>query len=273
MFKLSSLQSAALAKLPVHIQAQISKPLVALRAERYITQDPRSLQMLKAANQVAFAKGRQPVLITGESGTGKEIIAQIMLENRSVKEFYPANCAGVVDTLFESILFGHVRGSFTGAVNDRPGLLVAAGEGIVFLDEVGELPLNQQAKLLRAIQERKVQPVGAEREVPIKCRFVFATNKNLADMVAKGQFRDDLFYRISALTLSTYPLRERPDDAILIAAQKCQDNYWDMPDMIPPAVTNSTGNVRALENWLLQRTVYGVGRDGINPAMGENIVA
>ena len=258
-----------LARLPLKLRADLNKLPVQLRTEAYITNDPATQELLRAARLCAFRP--EPVLITGESGTGKELLAQIMLANRPRHQFFAANCAGLVDTLFESLLFGHTRGSFTGATDDKPGLLVSAQDGVVFLDEIGELPMNQQAKILRTLQQRVVMPVGSAREVPIKCRFVFATNRTLEKEVLKGTFREDLYYRISALTLRTIPLRQRPDDCILIAHHICADRGYEDPLYIPDHIIKSPGNVRALENWLLQRAVFGVGKDDVNPAIGENV--
>jgi len=258
-----------MARLPLKLQADLHKLPVQLRCDAYITNDPATQELLRAARLCAYRA--EPVLITGESGTGKELLAQIMLANRHKTQFFAANCAGLVDTLFESLLFGHTRGSFTGATEDKPGLLVSAQDGIVFLDEVGELPLNQQAKLLRCLQQRTVMPVGSAREVPIKCRFVFATNRELENEVEELRFREDLYYRISALTLRTTPLRTRPDDCILIAHHICAARNYTPPDYVPEHIVQSSGNVRALENWLLQREVFGVGKDDVNPALGENV--
>ena len=257
-----------MARLPLKLQADLHKLPVQLRIDAYITNDPGTQELLRAARLCAYRA--EPVLIQGESGTGKEILAQIMLANRPKSQFFAANCAGLVDTLFESLLFGHTRGSFTGSVADKPGLLVSAQDGIVFLDEIGELPLNQQAKILRTHQQRTVMPVGSDREVPIKCRFVFATNRDLVKEVEELRFREDLYYRISALTLHTTPLRQRPDDVILIAHHICAARNYTPPDYVPEHIVQSSGNVRALENWLLQREVFGVGRDDVNPALGEN---
>ena len=260
-------QEQALAAMPPAFAAHILKSALARRADCYITNHPASQQMIACAKLIAFRP--EPVLITGPSGTGKEMIARMMLGNRPDYAFFPVNCAGLVDTLFESLLFGHKRGAFTGAQSDKPGILVTARDGVVFFDEIGELPLNQQAKLLRVIQERRVLPVGSDSEVPIQCRFVFATNRNLPAEVAERRFREDLYYRICAVALQTYPLSARPDDAILIADSITTED--DEPvHRVPDAIINSGGNVRALENWIVQRRVFGVGNDGINPAVGDN---
>ena len=244
------------ARMPATLQAAINKPLVTRRRESYITVHEPTKDMLKYANICAFRT--EPVLILGESGTGKELIAQIMLGNKPLEKFYPVNCAGITDTLFESLIFGHKTGAFTGAVTDQKGLLVQAGDGLVFFDELGELPLSQQAKLLRAIQSRRIMPVGSSSEVQINCRFVFATNRDLRTMIQAGTFREDLYYRIAALKFTTYPLRDRPDDAIIIADDYCIQRDLAVPNtQIPDSIIQSRGNVRALQNWLTAINAFG----------------
>lgn len=238
------------------LMREATMPLVDKRIAQYITIDDPCKQLLRNAKLVAFRS--EPVLIQGESGTGKELLAKILLGNKPDDQFNAINCAGIVDTLFESLIFGHTRGAFTGALSDKSGILVTAGTGVAFFDEVGELPLTQQAKLLRALQERKVMPVGAAYEIPIRCRFVFATNRDLEQMVKTGTFREDLYFRISPLTLHTIPLRERPHDAGPIAEDYCKRNDFTMPEQaIPDKIIQSPGNIRALQNWLLQQEVWG----------------
>ena len=232
------------------------KPILIQRCDRYITTDDAVRAMLRNAR--LMAPRHEPVLISGESGTGKELVARILLNDRPESLFFPVNCAGIPDGLFESILFGHAKGSFTGANYDHTGILVRARNGVVFFDEVGELPLNQQAKLLRALQERKVMPVGSTIEIPITCRFVFATNRNLVKEVAEGRFREDLFWRMCALQLHTIPLRERPNDAPIIVDDFCESNDYQPPDhSVPDDVIQSPGNVRALQAWVIQNAVLG----------------
>lgn len=164
------------------------------------------------------AVSNSTVLITGESGTGKEIIARSLhdLSNRSTGNFVPINCAAIPKELIESELFGHRKGSFTGAVNDRVGRFELAHNGSIFLDEIGDLPLDMQVKLLRVLQERVVDPVGGGREVAVDVRVIAATHRDLEAEIVAGRFREDLFYRLNVLPLNTPPLRERLDDLPLL---------------------------------------------------------
>jgi len=166
-----------------------------------------------------LARSQAPVYISGESGTGKELVARLIHEqgSRASQPFVPVNCGAIPHELIESEMFGHVKGSFTGAVSDKVGLFEAAHGGTLFLDEVAELPLQMQVKLLRAIQEKRIRRVGAAQEQAVDCRILSATHKDLAALVAAGSFRQDLYYRINVIELKVPPLRERGDDITLLA--------------------------------------------------------
>jgi two-component system response regulator HydG len=166
------------------------------------------------------ARSTHPVLILGESGTGKEMVARSIHRNgpNASKPFIPVDCGSLVATLIESELFGYVKGAFTGANRSKEGLLSAADGGTVFLDEIGELPLDLQAKLLRALQEKEVRPVGSTHAVPISARVLAATNRDLSAMVEQGTFRKDLYFRLSVVNLKLPPLRERRGDIAVLAA-------------------------------------------------------
>jgi len=201
-----------------------------------------------------------PVLILGESGTGKEMVARAIHSSGSLrnKPFIPVDCGSLVPTLIESELFGHVRGAFTGANTAKDGLLAIADGGTVFLDEIGELPTDLQAKLLRAIQEKEIRPVGSVKQVPINVRILGATNRDLEQAVAEGTFRRDLYFRLNVLTLRIPPLRERKQDIPLLVAHFLERIGRDsgrektISDEGLKALMNFDwpGNVRELENSL-----------------------
>ncbi len=205
------------------------------------------------------------VLVTGESGTGKELIARAIHEKSQRREapFVAINCGGIPETLMESELFGHKKGAFTGADRDKQGLFQVADQGSIFLDEIGELPVPVQVKLLRAIQERTIRPVGGNEDIPVDIRIISATNKNLEEEVIDGRFREDLFYRINVIEIKVPPLRERKADLRLLA-QHFLDKYSrrmgkEMTKISSYAIDLLTrydfpGNVRELEN-LMERSV------------------
>ena len=183
-----------------------------------IGRSPEMEKLYRILSKVA--QSSHPVLILGESGTGKELVARTIhgFGPNASKPFLPVDCSSLVPSLIESELFGYVKGAFTGANHARDGLLVAAEGGTVFLDEIGELSLDLQAKLLRALQEREVRPVGATHRLPIRARIVAATNRDLGSMVERGGFRKDLFYRLNVVNLRLPALRDRREDIPLLAA-------------------------------------------------------
>jgi two-component system response regulator PilR (NtrC family) len=205
------------------------------------------------------------VLITGESGTGKEVVAKAIHFNGPLKDkpFVTINCGAIPENLMESEMFGHKKGSFTGAVVDKVGLFEVADGGTLFLDEVGELPLSIQVKLLRAIQERIIRRVGGTEDTKIDVRLMAATNRDLEDMVKKGSFRQDLFYRLNVINIRTPGLRERPEDIPLLAnhfLKKYNDRLHKTIGGISAEAMEMLkkydypGNVRELEN-IIERTV------------------
>jgi two-component system response regulator PilR (NtrC family) len=207
------------------------------------------------------SRSQAPVHIFGESGTGKELVARLIHESgaRSGGPFVAVNCGAIPTELMESELFGHKRGSFTGAVADKKGLVQSAEGGTLFLDEVADLPLHMQVKLLRVVQEKTVRPIGESREETVDVRILSATHKNLADLVADGRFREDLFYRINVIEMRVPSLRERRDDIPLLASsileRLARRMKIETPRLAPDAVEalqnyGFPGNVRELENVL-----------------------
>lgn len=201
------------------------------------------------------------VLLEGESGTGKELFARRLgaKSRRSDKPLIPVNCAGISPSLFESQFFGHVRGAFTGAEQSMLGLVRSADGGTLFLDEVAEIPYNLQPKLLRVIQEQEVMPVGHPIPVRVNTRFIAGTNRNLRDMVASGEFRKDLYYRINIVRVVIPPLRDRPED-IPVLLDHFSEFYAKRYESAPAAVRSAVrsvligypwpGNVRELAAWV-----------------------
>lgn len=205
-----------------------------------------------------LAVSSSTALVTGESGTGKELVAQSLhqFSPRAAGPFVPLNCGAIPRELIESELFGHRRGSFTGALADRVGRIELAHGGTLFLDEIGDLPLDMQVKLLRVLQERAILPVGASREVPVDVRVVAATHRDLEQEVKSGRFREDLYYRLNVLPLSTTPLRERSEDIAELAEFYAKRHAMPgnapvvfAPDMLVLLQSYGwPGNVRELSN-------------------------
>jgi two-component system NtrC family response regulator len=210
-------------------------------------------------------------LLLGESGTGKELLARAIhnLSERSDGPFVPINCAAIPDMLLESELFGFEKGAFTGAVRQTPGKIEGANGGTLFLDEIGDMPLALQAKLLRFLQERTVERIGGRTEIPVDVRVVCATNKNLADSISAGEFREDLYYRISEITINIPPVRERDGERILLArhlltkfakqqARSLRGFSEDAQDAIDSYAW--PGNVREMENKIKSAVILAEGK-------------
>lgn len=222
--------------------------------------DEASARLMQLADRIA--RSDATVLIEGDTGTGKEGLARLIHARspRADRDFIAINCAALPETMMEAMLFGHRKGSFTGAVKDKVGLFQAAEGGTLFLDEVADLPLHMQVKLLRAVQERAVRPVGAEAEQPVNVRIISATHKNLAALVAQGGFRQDLYYRLNVIEVRTPALRERREDIPLltraILARLAPANGLEVPPRLHRSALDALmaydfpGNVRELENTL-----------------------
>ncbi|HTO96221.1 MAG TPA: sigma-54 dependent transcriptional regulator [Myxococcales bacterium] len=215
------------------------------------------------------AASRATVLIQGESGTGKELIANVIHSySAPQKPFIPINCSAIVETLLESELFGHEKGAFTGALQTKPGKFELAEEGSIFLDEIGELSPNLQARLLRVLQERKVERVGGVKHIPINARILAATHRDLAEDVRAGRFREDLYQRLKVVTLRLPPLRERVEDIPLLVEhllvkinQRLHKNLRRVPREVIEKLQKRSwpGNVRELENVLTRAAVLSQG--------------
>jgi two-component system, NtrC family, nitrogen regulation response regulator NtrX len=230
--------------------------------DQIIGRDPAFIQCLRVAERIAPTTA--PVLITGDTGTGKEIIARYIHEHsKRKKHFVEVNCAAIPDELIESELFGHVKGSFTGAISDKTGKFVAADGGTLFLDEIGDMSLKTQAKVLRAIQEKIIIPVGSNTPVSVNVRIISATNKDLAQEIEENRFREDLFYRLNVIELRMPSLSERKSDIPLMAdhfaTASGKENGLthvqlteDAKDLL--AKRDYPGNVRELKN-LVERIV------------------
>lgn len=222
-----------------------------------ITNDPQMMGVIERVKQVAPTDAS--VLIQGESGTGKTHIARMVYHNsqRADKPLVEVNCAAIPESLIESELFGHVKGAFTGASQERPGRFLSANGGTLFLDEVGEIPLHLQAKLLRVIQDKEFEPVGSDKPIKVDVRIIAASNQNLRQNVDNGEFRSDLYYRLAVIPLYIPALRERPGDIPLLLQYFCHNlerrGYADDVECGAEAMRMMMdypwpGNVRELEN-------------------------
>lgn len=230
--------------------------------ELFVTRSRQGRRLLAMAQRVALA--RAPILITGETGTGKEMMAQYIHRFSAADDapFIAVNCAAIPEQMLESLLFGHEKGAFTGATSAQPGKFELANGGTLLLDEIGELPLGLQAKLLRVLQEQKVERLGGHREIPLNVRIIAATNRDLAQEVAEGRFRADLMFRLDVLPLHISPLRERKEDVLPLARrfirkhapQELRDDLLTEQACEALVAHDWPGNVRELEN-MLQRAL------------------
>ena len=231
---------------------------------KFIGESPAIMSLKQMIDKVS--RSQAPVYISGESGTGKELVANLIHESgpRADQAFVPINCGAIPHDLMESELFGHKKGSFTGAISDKEGLFQAADGGTLFLDEIAELPLQMQVKLLRAIQEKVVRPVGSQTEVPVNVRILSATNYDLDKLVKDGLFRQDLLFRINVINIHIPPLRERQEDIpflvnYILEKLVLSSDLSEFPELKKDAMTllknySYPGNVRELEN-ILERAV------------------
>jgi two-component system response regulator HydG len=238
-------------------------------ADSPVGKSRRFIEVLKLAEQVAPTEST--VLIQGESGTGKEVLARYIHDHSSRSEgpFLSINCGALPENLLESELFGHVKGSFTGAVRDKQGLFTAARGGSFFLDEVGEMPPSLQVKLLRVLQEREAIPVGGTEAVSVDVRIIAATNRDLEEEIRRGTFRSDLFYRLNVIPVQLPPLRDRRDDIVLLLEsflQRLAIERNDEPKALSADALDAVmvydwpGNVRELENALEHAVALTPGR-------------
>ncbi len=241
------------------------------RFDKIIGRSPLLQQVLNTISRISQTNA--PVLITGESGTGKELIAEAIHENsnRQGKPFVKVNLGGISQSLFESEMFGHKQGAFTDARHDRTGRFELADKGTIFLDEIGELDLVCQVKLLRVLQDQTFEPLGESKPRQVDTRIICATNKNLPEMVAQGTFREDLFYRINLITIQMPALRERPEDIPLLveyfARKQAEQNNLPEGEISQEAFGYLKklpfhGNIRELKN-LVERTILISGKDVI----------
>ena len=243
------------------------------QADQLVGRDQRMVEIFKLVGQVSGT--RTNVVIRGESGTGKELIARAIHTSSpyASEPFVAVNCTALPATLLESELFGHVKGAFTGASSDRRGRFALAGKGTIFLDEIGDTTLEFQGKLLRVLQEHEYHPVGAERPERTEARVIAATHRNLEEMLAAGEFREDLYYRLRVVEITVPPLRERIGDARLLAeylVRKASEALDRTPPVLAPEAIDLLvahswpGNVRELENCLTRAVVIATG-DVIRP--------
>jgi len=249
-----ALEQRRLVEENIHFRQEL---ITKYKLENIVGRSPQMLQVYKTIARVA--ESRSTVLVTGESGTGKELIARAIHFNspRAARPFVAVDCSSLAETLLESELFGHVRGAFTGAVAAKKGLFEEADRGTCFLDEIGDISLAMQAKLLRVLQEHEIKRVGGTETIKIDVRIVAATNQNLEALVTEKKFREDLFYRLNVVSIHLPSLRERPEDVPLLAdhflRKYASQNNKPVSRISPEAMDLMVrhrwpGNVRELEN-------------------------
>lgn len=274
----------------LHVQAlEIENRMLAARQagsalQGLITSSEPMLKICRTIEKVAPANAT--VLLLGESGTGKEVLARGIheLSPRAGKRFVAINCAAIPDTLLESELFGYEKGAFTGAAKQTIGRIEYANEGTLFLDEIGDLPMPLQAKLLRFLQERVIERLGGRGEIPVDVRVVCATHRDLADMIREGSFREDLYYRLSEISVKIPPLRERPGDAVLLAQAFLERYAREQGRNLRGFTADALGaleahawpgNVREMENLIKRATIMAEGNQitavdlGLEPSHAE----
>ncbi len=242
---------------------QVEGELEADSGKKLVGKSPVMQEIYKYIGQLSLNK--LTVLLQGESGTGKEMIARVIHESGSKgKPFVAVNCSALMETLLESELFGHVNGAFTGAIRDKKGKFELAGDGTIFLDEISEMSLSVQSKLLRVLQEKEFEKIGGETTIKMNARIITATNKNLEQLVKEGKFREDLYYRLKVFTINVPPLRDRREDIPLLAMhfidivnKEVHKNVKKIPYDVMELIQNHNwvGNVRELENTLRQAVV------------------
>lgn len=246
-------------------QQAVNQPLSGI-----LTQDAAMLGVCKVVERVAATSAT--VLVLGESGTGKELVARGLhnLSPRRQEKFVAINCAAIPENLLESELFGYEKGAFTGAVKTTPGRIETAHKGTLFLDEIGDLPGALQAKLLRFLQERVIERIGGRSEIQVDVRIICATHRNIKEMIAQGNFREDLYFRLAQISIEVPPLRARPGDAILLArifahrfAELDQRKVLSIPPQTAAAIESYPwpGNVRQLENSMRRAVIMAQGNE------------
>ena len=259
-----ALEAGRFMRSPVAMDASPNKP----NGEAIIGKSPAMQEVYKAIGRVSATDAT--VLIRGESGSGKELVARALYQhsNRSEKPFLVINCVAIPDTLLESELFGYEKGAFTGATHRRVGKIEQASGGTVFLDEIGDMPFNLQAKMLRLLQERSVERLGGRETIPVDVRIIAATNRDLEHLISKGQFREDLYYRLKVITIWLPPLRERAGDIRLLvdyfltrfAAELGLENPGITREALSMLVSRPwPGNIRELSNTLQKTLIFNRG--------------